>query len=153
MSKFSGKYDYSVDAKGRINFKKILKRLSDDDRLNSNYHLMKQKLSSITDGSKSFPFFYIFTSSAWGSFYSTKEIDKMPTPKRTAFLKGFCGEASLDSAERLTFPKIFLEFISSGKELVLQGDGDKIQVWSKKDYEEYISESTIEDESMWDMFG
>lgn len=153
MSKFSGKYDYSVDVKGRINFKKILKRLGEDDRGNSNYHLLKQKLPSLSGGSENFPFFYIFTSSAWQDFYQTKKIDEMATPKRMSFLKGFCGEASLDAAERLTFPREFLEFIASGKELVLQGDGDKIQVWSKENYAAYIAESSVDDETMWDMFG
>ncbi|PID26643.1 MAG: hypothetical protein CR982_09345 [Candidatus Cloacimonadota bacterium] len=150
MGLFSGSYPYTVDSKGRIKFKKFLKRMSPDGKETSNYHLLKQELK--VDG-KSYRFFYLFNESNWMKFYQEKGLSKLPTIRRTKFLKEQCGEASKDSAERLTFPKQFLEFINSPKELMLQGDGEKIQVWSKSDYESCFDSGLedSEDTSLWDL--
>jgi DNA-binding transcriptional regulator/RsmH inhibitor MraZ len=150
MSSFSGTYSYTVDVKGRINFKKFLKRLSSDERLNSNYHLMRQSIES-PDNKKKYPFFYIFTESSWQKFYDEK-VEVLPTPTRLNFLSNLCGESSLDGSERLSLPKEFLEFIKAKKDLVLQGDGNRIQVWSKEEYDKYFSKIGEPDESMLDMF-
>lgn len=150
MSKFSGKYPYTVDEKGRINFKKLLKRLSDCDRGNGNYHLLKQRLEQ---NGEFYPFFYIYTESSWNDFYETKQIDSMPTAKRLKFLSAFCGETLLDKTERLTIPKDFLEHLKAAKDLVLQGDGDKIQVWSKEVYDSYMTSLEDKDEELWDIYG
>ncbi|MBN2788633.1 MAG: hypothetical protein JXR69_00425 [Candidatus Delongbacteria bacterium] len=150
MSSFSGTYSYTVDDKGRINFKKFLKRLSSEERTNPNYHLMRQSIESPGD-KKRYPFFYIFTESTWENFYNEK-VKNMPTPKRLNLLSNLCGESSLDSSERITFPKEFLDFIKAKKALVLQGDGSLIQVWSKENYDKYISKVGTPDESMLDMF-
>ncbi len=136
MNSFSEKYSYSVDEKGRINFKKILKRLHGDEKENSNYHLLKQTVE-LYGSKRRYPFFYIFTERSWKKFYDEK-VEGMDTPVRIKFLTSYCGEASMDNSERLTFPKEFLEFAGAGKDLVLQGDGEKIQVWSRKNFEEYL---------------
>ncbi|MCK4980164.1 MAG: hypothetical protein KAS62_07195 [Candidatus Delongbacteria bacterium] len=150
MSSFSGKYSYTVDDKGRINFKKFLKRLSSEERENSNYHLMRQSVESPED-KKLYPFFYIFTESTWEKFYDEKVKD-LSTPKRLNLLSNLCGESSLDSSERMSFPKEFLDFIKAKKNLVLQGDGTLIQVWSKENYDKYISMVGKPDDTMLDMF-
>jgi len=149
--RFSGKYEYSSDEKGRINFKKFLNRLPETERTISNYHLLKQMLPSASQNDRKYPFFYLFTEAAWNRFYDMKEIDNMPTAKRMTFLAQ-CGEASLDSSERLTIPRDFLSFISNSRDLILQGDGDKIQVWNKADYEAYMAECAQADQSVWDVF-
>lgn len=149
--RFSGKYEYSSDEKGRINFKKFLNRLPETERTISNYHLLKQMLPSAGQNDRKYPFFYLFTEAAWNRFYESKEIDNMPTAKRMTFLAQ-CGEASLDSSERLSIPRDFLSFISNNRDLILQGDGDKIQVWNKADYEAYMAECTQVDQSVWDVF-
>lgn len=136
MNSFSEKYSYSVDEKGRINFKKIIKRLHEEEKNNSNYHLLKQNVE-LYGSKKKYPFFYIFTERSWKKFYDEK-VEGLDTPVRIRFLTSYCGEASLDNSDRLSFPKEFLEFIGQGKELVLQGDGEKIQVWSKRDFDEYM---------------
>jgi len=149
--RFSGKYEYSSDEKGRINFKKFLNRLPEAERSISNYHLLKQMLPSISQSDKKYPFFYLFTEAAWNRFYDLKNIDDMPTAKRMTFLAQ-CGEASLDNSERLSIPKDFLTFISNSRDLILQGDGDKIQVWNKSDYEAYMADNAQVDQSVWDVY-
>ena len=151
MSSYSGTYNYTVDDKGRINFKKFLKRLSNEEREKTNYYLMRQSIESSKNG-KRYTFFYIFTESSWKKFYEEK-VDIMPTEKRMKFQENLCGESSLDSAERMTFPKVFLDFIKAEKDIVLQGDGiNRIRVWSKENYEEYFSMDEGPDKSMLDMF-
>lgn len=150
MSKFAGKYEYSVDNKGRLNFKKLLKRVSTEDRALGNYYLLKQQTKT---ADKKYNFFYIFTGTAWDQFYQTKKIDEMPTIKRMKFIATLSGEATLDSAERLSLPKLFLEHINADKDIILLGDGDKIQVWSKEDYDSYISTQSAPDEDLLDIFG
>jgi len=137
MNSFSEKYSYSVDEKGRINFRKIIKRLHDDEKNNSNYHLLKQSVG-LYGSKQKYPFFYIFTENSWKKFYDEK-VENLDTPVRIKFLTSYCGEASLDNSDRLSFPKGFLDFIGSDKDLVLQGDGEKIQVWSKKNFDEYMN--------------
>jgi len=149
--RFSGKYEYSSDEKGRINFKKFLNRLPEMERAITNYHLLKQMLPAVSHPEKKFSFFYIFTESAWNRFYEQKNIDEMPTNKRMVFL-GQCGEASLDGSERLSIPREFLTFIGNSKDLILQGDGDKIQVWNKSDYEAYMADCNQPDQTIWDVF-
>ncbi|NOR44201.1 MAG: hypothetical protein GQ534_01335 [Candidatus Delongbacteria bacterium] len=150
MSSYSGTYSYTVDDKGRINFKKFLKRLSAEERVNPNYHLMRQSIESPGD-KKRYPFFYIFTETSWKKFYDEK-IEIKPTPERLTILSNLCGESSLDGSERMSLPKEFLEFIKAKKNLVLQGDGDRIQVWSKENYDKYFSMIGKPDQSMLDMF-
>ena len=151
MSSFSGTYSYTVDIKGRINFKKFLKRLSSEERLNPNYHLMRQSISP-SNGKNKYSFFYIFTENSWNKFWDEKVEGKMKTDERLIFLSNLCGESSLDGSERLTLPKEFLDFIKAKKNLVLQGDGNRIQVWSKEEYDKYFSKIGKPDESMLDMF-
>ena len=150
MSSYSGTYSYTVDDKGRINFKKFLKRLSTEERVNPNYHLMRQSIESPGD-KKRYPFFYIFTETSWKKFYDEK-VEIKPTPERLTILSNLCGESSLDGSERMSLPKEFLEFIKAKKNLVLQGDGDRIQVWSKENYDKYFSMIGKPDQSMLDMF-
>ena len=150
MSSYSGTYNYTVDDKGRINFKKFLKRLSAEERVNPNYHLMRQSIESPGD-KKRYPFFYIFTETSWKKFYDEK-VEIKPTPERLTILSNLCGESSLDGSERMSLPKEFLEFIKAKKNLVLQGDGDRIQVWSKENYDKYFSMIGEPDQSMLDMF-
>ncbi len=153
MALFSGKYDYAVDSKGRINFKKILKRLSEVERGDANYHLLKQRIKS-PKNEKSYNFFYIFTNHSWNKFYEVKQIDSWKTTERLSFLSSLCGEAQMDANERLSIPKEFLNFIKAKKDLILQGDGDKIQVWTKSDYDEFFASDTVDDNSSkWDIFG
>lgn len=150
MSSYSGTYSYTVDDKGRINFKKFLKRLSAEERVSPNYHLMRQSIESPGD-KKQYPFFYIFTETSWKKFYDEK-VEIKPTPERLTILSNLCGESSLDGSERMSLPKEFLEFIKAKKNLVLQGDGDRIQVWSKENYDKYFSMIGKPDQSMLDMF-
>lgn len=142
MSFFSGKYKYSVDEKNRINFKKFLNRVENDDKKSGIFHLLKQTVSVI-GSDKTYPVFYIFTEKTWKEFYSALEESREPE-ELSAFNTQFCDEANLDNMERITFPKDFLNYIQSSKNLFLQGFGDKLQVWSLENFEEYgkkLSES------------
>ncbi len=141
MNLFNSDYNYTIDLKNRINFKKLLKRLSEEDRKSNDYYLVMQKRPSLVDKNKKFPFFYLHTKKSWEEFYNKMQISEMPFEERMQISQLF-GEASLDSSERLSFPKTFTEFISAKKEIVLHGDGDKIQVWSKETYKDYISETS-----------
>ncbi len=148
MNYFSGQYDYSVDSKGRINFKKFLKRLSEADRGNPHYHLLKSRIDLGVD-QKKFSFFYIFTNSSWQNYYRENKINSLPTQIRTNFMNQRCGEASLDSAERITLPSNFLNFISATKDVIIQGDGERIQVWGKDQFEEYLKLTAESTNDIW----
>ena len=141
MNLFNADYYYTIDLKNRINFKKLLKRVDEDDRMFSDYYLVKQERTSTLHKNKKYPFFYLHTKTSWQEFYKKMQISEMPFEERMKISQLF-GEASLDSSERLSFPKSFTEFILARKEVVLHGDGDKIQVWAKEIYDEYISETS-----------
>ncbi|MFO7810510.1 MAG: hypothetical protein R6V47_03965 [Candidatus Delongbacteria bacterium] len=142
MGVFSGKYKYSLDEKGRINFKKILKRFNikkdtDDENSDKNetFHLLKDYVRSLKSDN-TFPVFYIFTSKTWSQFYEEAESE-MDDDKLSAFTTLQCDEAALDNLYRITFPKEFLEYIKASKNLFIQGLGDKLQVWSRENFDEY----------------
>jgi len=149
MGFFSGKYNYSVDEKGRINFKKFLNRLDATEKGNGVFHLLKQTVEVY--GSKEiFPVFYIFTDQKWDLFYDDWEVGKS-TAEASAFNTQFCDETTLDNMERISFPKDFLKYIGANKNLFLQGFGDKLQVWSLENFEKY-SKMLSEQAPMKDFF-
>jgi len=68
MSIFSGKYKYSLDEKGRINFLKILKRFGiDKENKEEVFYLMKDYVK-ITGSDKQYPIFYLYTETEWSEF-------------------------------------------------------------------------------------
>lgn len=135
MGFFSGKYKYKVDGKNRINFKKFIKRLTEPDTEVGIFHLLKQ-IVTIPETEDSFPVFYIFTEEKWQELFTNLEETK-DTDELSEITTQQCDEANLDTNDRITFPKEFLEYIGAEKDLFLQGLGDKLQVWSNENFIEY----------------
>ena len=135
MGFFSGKYKYKVDGKNRINFKKFINRLSKSDTEARIFHLLKQTVT-ISGTTDSYPVFYIFAEEKWQELFTNLEETK-DTDELSEIITQQCDEANLDTNDRITFPKDFLDYISAEKELFLQGLGDKLQVWSNENFIKY----------------
>ena len=135
MGFFSGKYKYKVDVKNRINFKKFIKRLSKPDTEIGIFHLLKQTVT-IPGTNDSYPVFYIFSEEKWQELFTNLEETK-DTDELSEIITQQCDEANLDTNDRITFPKEFLDYIHAEKDLFLQGLGDKLQVWSNENFIDY----------------
>ncbi len=151
MGVFSGKYKYSLDEKGRINFKKILKRILPEDHEDTKrekfnvFHLYKDYVKKPGSDEK-YPVFYVFTDEEWVLFYEQLEIS-LSDDELSLFTTLKCDEASLDGMSRMTFPKEFLKYIKASKNLFIQGfGGNRLQVWSEEVFEIYSKEITAQTE-------
>lgn len=127
MSYLSGEFECKLDAKGRMVLPALLKRqLAEVERdglvINRGFekHLV------------------LYTKSEWEKI--TRKLMKLNTYKAKnrqfirTFTRGFT-EIALDSANRLNLPKPLLEYAGITSEIVLLGQFDKIEVWSKEAYD------------------
>ncbi len=65
-------------------------------------------------------------------------------PKAREFKRLFLNGATsveLDKAGRVLLPKMLTEYAGMDKELVLVGLGNKMELWSKSEYEQYMSQN------------
>jgi len=136
MSIFSGKYKYSLDEKGRINFLKILKRFGiDKENKEEVFYLMKDYVK-ITGSDKQYPIFYLYTETEWSEFSKLLE-NEFDDDELSAFTTQYCDETTMDNMQRVSFPKEFLKYIQASKNLFIQGLGNKLQVWSQENFDRY----------------
>jgi MraZ protein len=59
-------------------------------------------------------------------------------PEHNKFLRGFfkgMAELTLDSSNRLLMPKRLLDEIGANREIIMAGQSDKIEIWTKEAYE------------------
>ncbi len=127
MSHFLGEFDCKLDAKGRMMIPSSLKKqLPEAERegLVINRGFEKHRV--------------IYTKKEWDSI--TEELSKLNAyeKKRRDFIRYFtrgATELSLDSANRILFPKALMEYAGISGEVVLSCVLNKIEVWAKDAYD------------------
>jgi len=127
MSHFLGEFDCKLDAKGRMMIPSSLKKqLPDAEReglvINRGFekHLV------------------IYTKKEWDKI--TGELSKLNLYEKKSrdFVRYFtrgATELSLDSANRILFPKALMEYAAISMEVVLSCQLNKIEVWAKESYD------------------
>jgi MraZ protein len=127
MSHFLGEFDCKLDAKGRMMIPSSLKKqLPDAEReglvINRGFekHLV------------------IYTRKEWDSI--TEELSRLNSYEKKSrdFIRYFtrgATELTLDSANRILFPKALMEYAGISTEVVLSCQLNKIEVWARDAYE------------------
>ncbi len=130
MPTFKGDHKCKVDAKGRIllpsSFRKLL--VSDSEGC---CVLRKNLYENCID---------LFSSEAW-----ERQVDivyqkaNRLSRKKSGFIREFfrdTAELSIDNSGRILIPKKFFDKVDLGKEVMLAGQRDKIEIWNATAYEE-----------------
>ena len=127
MSHFLGEFDCKLDAKGRMMIPSNLKK-----------QLPDAELEGLVVNRGFEQHLVIYTKKEWDLI--TEELSKLNPyeTKSREFIRYFtrgATELSLDSANRILFPKSLMEYAGISTELVLSCQLNKIEVWAKGAYD------------------
>ncbi len=129
---FRGRYEHTIDSKGRISipakFREILNKKYDDRLVITNYD---QCLVA-------FPY------EEWSSLEEkTKSLPLLKKEAKT-FLRFFYSsglDCAIDKQGRLLIPQSLRDYASLQKDVVLVGEGTKIEIWDKGRWQEEFRKS------------
>jgi len=136
MANLFGEYVCKLDAKGRVMLPVGLKKqLSEADQ--ERFVLNRGFEKNLT----------LYPDSEWHKI--TREIDSLNlyNKKNRDFVRYFyrgASEVICDSSGRLLLPKTLLDYAEIETEVVLFAYGNRIEIWSKKLYEETMNAEPVE---------
>ncbi len=127
MSHFLGEFDCKLDAKGRMMIPSSLKK-----------QLPEAEREGLVINRGFEKHLVIYTKKEWDSI--TEELSKLNAYEKKSrdFIRYFtrgATELSLDSANRILFPKALMEYAGINGEVVLSCVLNKIEVWAKDAYD------------------
>lgn len=127
MSQFLGEFDCKLDAKGRVMIPSSLKK-----------QLPEAEREGLVINRGFEKHLVIYTKREWD--HITGELSKLNLYEKKSrdFVRYFtrgATELSLDSANRILFPKGLLEYAGISTEAVLSCQLNKIEVWAKNAYD------------------
>jgi MraZ protein len=127
MSHFLGEFDCKLDAKGRMMIPSSLKK-----------QLPEAEREGLVINRGFEKHLVVYTKKEWDQI--TGELSKLNLYEKKSrdFVRYFtrgATELTLDSANRILFPKALMEYAGIGAEVVLSCQLNKIEVWSKEAYE------------------
>jgi MraZ protein len=130
MSHFLGEFDCKLDAKGRMMIPSSLKK-----------QLPEAEREGLVINRGFEKHLVIYTKKEWDSI--TEELSKLNAYEKKSrdFIRYFtrgATELSLDSANRILFPKALMEYAGITGEVVLSCVLNKIEVWSKDAYDNQL---------------
>ena len=138
---FMGEYNHTIDAKGRLIIPARFRELLGEEFI----------LTKGLDGCLS-----IYPMDAWEAFET--KLRALPLTNNTArtFTRFFVAGATnceLDKQGRILVPQTLREFAGLEKEVVLTGNLDRIEIWSKEKWSENCNYDDMDNiaESMQDM--
>ena len=135
MSNFIGDHNCKIDSKGRLlmpsSFKKQMEP-GEGDRFVIKKDIYEKCLE-------------LYPMDEW--IRKSKYVKEQTNPfdeEDNIFLREYfkgTAEVSLDANNRILLPRRLLDLIEADKELVLAGQFDKIEIWSKENYDNIGSDS------------
>jgi MraZ protein len=130
MSHFLGEFDCKLDAKGRMMVPSSLKK-----------QLPEAEREGLVINRGFEKHLVIYTKKEWDSI--TEELSKLNAYEKKSrdFIRYFtrgATELSLDSANRILFPKALMEYAGITGEVVLSCVLNKIEVWAKEAYDNQL---------------
>lgn len=147
MLNLLGEYDCKLDAKGRMMLPKGLKKQL-EDCLHEGFVINRDIFSKSL---------VIYPWAVWQEL--SAQVNKLNKFKRknVLFIRKFNSGATrleLDGQGRLLVPAALMEYADMGKEVKLNALTDRIEFWSKKNYEQMLDEdidmATLSEEVMGD---
>lgn len=136
---FTGEYNHTVDAKGRIVLPARFR-----EELGDLFYITKGNVAD-----KQMRYVRVFTKQAWEE-YSKKlmripESNKVASKFARAVLSG-TGECSPDKNGRILIPENLRAFAGIDKDVVSIGGGDKIEIWDRTRWIDYGADDIDEAE-------
>lgn len=125
---FSGEYEHSIDAKGRIIMPSKFR-----ESLGNVFYITKGLDHNLL----------VFSSEAWQNFYD--KLSKLPMADKNArgfsrlFLSGAV-ECEADKQGRVLLPSTLRNYAGIIKNATIIGNGDKIEIWSTENWNQYIDD-------------
>lgn len=135
MSNFIGDHNCKIDSKGRLLMPSAFKKQmepSGGDRFVIRKDIYEKCLE-------------LYPMDEW--VRKSKYVKEQTNPfdeEDNLFLREYfkgTAEVSLDSSNRILIPRRLLDLIEADKELVLAGQFDKIEIWSKENYDNIGADS------------
>lgn len=132
MAHFLGEYDCKLDAKGRFILPSGLKKQLPDEA-NGQFVINRGFEKCLV----------LYPQNEWDKIAA--EINKLNqyVKKNRDFIRYFfrgATELALDNSDRLLLPKRLKEYAAIDKEMVLFAHTNKIEVWSKEEYDNLLSD-------------
>ncbi|MBM3401034.1 MAG: division/cell wall cluster transcriptional repressor MraZ [Bacteroidetes bacterium] len=130
MSHFLGEFDCKLDAKGRMMIPSSLKK-----------QLPEAEREGLVINRGFEKHLVIYTKREWDNI--TEELSKLNVYEKKSrdFIRYFtrgATELTLDSANRILFPKVLMEYAGISGEVVLSCVLNKIEVWAKDAYDSQL---------------
>lgn len=133
MLNLLGEYDCKIDAKGRLMFPAGLKKQL-QDVVREGFVINRDMFDTCL---------ILYPNQQWQEVSS--EIGKLNrfVAKNVQFIRKFNNGATrveLDSAGRMLIPASLSDYASIEKDVKVAGNGDRIEIWSKANYEAMLNE-------------
>ena len=137
MSRFRGRYDYTIDEKGRVNipakFRKLLTPEADETFV----------ICRAPDGC-----LWAYPLDEWEKF--EEKLDAMPPSREThkfqRKIQNSLTDSRLDKQGRVTVSPLQMRIGGIEKDVVVLGRGRYVELWSKQRFEEYTEPDSDFDE-------
>lgn len=129
---FMGEYRHSIDPKGRLIIPSKFR-----EELGESFIVTKGLDQCL----------FVYTEYEWNNF--TRKLKTLPLAKKDArkftrfFLAGAL-EAQLDKQGRILIPANLREYANISKEVITIGVSDRIEIWSKENWEQYYDEDDFD---------
>jgi len=135
MISFFGEYEVAIDAKGRFLLPSVLRKQMADSA--GEQFVIKRDFENCLT---------IYPVSTWKAI--SEKINKLNDfkPAVREFKRLFLNGATmvdLDSADRMLIPKPLQEYAGIKKDMVLAAQGNKLELWDKDTYYNYLREKSV----------
>ncbi len=137
MARFRGRYDFSIDQKGRINipskFRKLLSPAAEDTFV----------ICRAPDGC-----LWAYPKDEWEKFEDS--LVGMPVSREAnkfqRMLQNTLNDSTLDRQGRISLTPLQIKIAGIDKEVTIIGRGNYLEIWSTQRFEEYTGKSEDFDE-------
>ena len=129
---FMGEYRHSIDPKGRLIIPSKFR-----EELGESFIVTKGLDQCL----------FVYTEYEWNNF--TSKLKTLPLGKKDArkFIRFFLAgalEAQLDKQGRILIPANLREYANISKEVITIGVSDRIEIWSKANWEQYYDDDDFD---------
>ncbi|MEW6088234.1 MAG: division/cell wall cluster transcriptional repressor MraZ [bacterium] len=126
---FTGEYHFTLDEKGRLSIPAKMRQ-------------KRKGIFTVTRGLEKCLF--VFTPDEWKKW--EKKISATPTTQKDArsfvrFLLSGATECEVNEQGRINLPVTLRQYAGINRDVVVIGVGNRIEIWSKENWEKYLSES------------
>ena len=135
MARFRGRYDFSIDEKGRVNipskFRKLLSPEAEDTFV----------ISRGPDGC-----LWAYPKDEWEKFEERLDAvrETRDSNKLQRVLQNTLSDSTLDKQGRISLTAFQMKIVGIAKDVSIIGRGKHLEIWDSKKFEEYASDGEFD---------